>query len=233
MYPRLGIDIGGTGISAVVVNASGQVQGRASTLTSSEHGGDAMVAACREVAVLATDRSGLVPLAVGVGAADVIDADGVVLAAGDFFTGWAGYPLREKLHASLALPITVGNDVAAFVLGEQRYGVGKGLEHFLGIASGTGAGGGLVLDSVLYAGEHGAAPRSGTSPALAIVFGACGHYDHLETIAAGRSISSLYFQVRGKAHTAKEFAGGWPAKVTKPPSDYLPRQAANWQRPHA
>ncbi|WP_186760641.1 MULTISPECIES: ROK family protein [Arthrobacter] len=206
MYPRLGIDIGGTGISAVVVDAYGKVKGRASTDTPAKHGGDAIVDACHEVATLATNRSGVTPRVVGVGAAGIIDAGGRVQAASDSFTGWAGYPLAEKLNASLALPVRVGNDVAAFVLGEQRFGAGNGVANFFGITLGTGVGGGLVLNSVLHAGEHGAAAEIGHIPGFGDRLCTCGRYGHLETIAAGRSIASLYAQSTGKACDTKNVA---------------------------
>ncbi|GAA1497436.1 ROK family protein [Paeniglutamicibacter kerguelensis] len=206
MYPRLGIDIGGTGISAVVLDVDGSVKGRACTDTPAEHGGDAMVAACRRVATLATERSGLVPRVAGVGAAGVIDADGVVLAASDSFTGWEGYPLGERLNASLSMPVSVGNDVAAFVLGEQRFGAGRGLENFFGIALGTGVGGGLVLNSDLHTGENGAAAEIGHIPGFGDRLCTCGRKGHLETIAAGRSIASLYALATGDSISTKDVA---------------------------
>lgn len=206
MYPRLGIDIGGTGISAVVLDVDGSVKGRAHTDTPAEHGGDAMVAACCLVADLAIERSGLVPRVAGVGAAGVIDAHGVVLAASDSFTGWEGYPLGEKLRAALDMEVSVGNDVAAFVLGEQRFGAGRGIENFFGIALGTGVGGGLVLNSSLHTGEHGAAAEIGHIPGFGDLLCTCGRSGHLETIAAGRSIASLYTQATGTSASAKTVA---------------------------
>lgn len=206
MYPRLGIDIGGTGISAVILDSEGTVRGRASTDAPAEHGGDAMVESCLLVATLATERAGLVPKAAGVGAAGVIDANGVVLAASDSFTGWQGYALGTRLTEALQMPVNVGNDVAAFVLGEQRFGAGRGLENFFGIALGTGVGGGLVLNSVLHTGEHGAAAEIGHIPGFGKRLCTCGRIGHLETIAAGRSISTLYADATGTRCSAKEVA---------------------------
>lgn len=206
MYPRLGIDIGGTGISAVVLDGAGIVRGRASMPTPAEHGGDAMVAACLQVATDATGQSGLAPAAAGVGAAGIIDANGVVLAASDSFTGWEGYALGQKLREALAMPVQVGNDVAAFVLGEQQFGAGRGIENFFGIALGTGVGGGLVLNSLLHTGEHGAAAEIGHIPGFGKRHCTCGRVGHLETIAAGRSISARYAEETGNVHSTKAVA---------------------------
>lgn len=206
MQPRLGIDIGGTGISAVVLDGDGIIRGRASTTTPAEHGGDAMVAACLKVAALASKDAELVPTAAGVGAAGVINANGVVLAASDSFAGWEGYPLGPRLNAALAMPVQVGNDVAAFVLGEQQFGAGRGIKNFFGITLGTGVGGGLVLNSRLHNGENGAAAEIGHIPGFGKRHCTCGRVGHLETIAAGRSISALYAQETGNTHSAKTVA---------------------------
>jgi glucokinase len=206
VYPRLGIDIGGTGISAVILDGDGIVRSRASTATPAEHGGDAMVEACLQVATKATERSRLIPKVAGVGAAGVIDANGVVLAASDSFTGWQGYALGARLTEALQMPVNVGNDVAAFVLGEQRFGAGRGFENFFGIALGTGVGGGLVLNSILHTGEHGAAAEIGHIPGFGKRLCTCGRVGHLETIAAGRSISTLYANETGNRYSAKEVA---------------------------
>lgn len=207
MYPRLGLDIGGTSISAVVMDDDGVVRGRAAQMTPAEHGGDAMVAACHSAASLATARAGITPRVAGVGAAGVIDAHGVVLAASDSFAGWQGYALGEELIRSLGMPVSVGNDVAAFVLGEQRFGAGRSLPNFFGIALGTGVGGGLVLDSALHTGETGAAAEIGHIPGFGERLCTCGRRGHLETLASGRSISTLYAEETGRHLTTKEVAG--------------------------
>ncbi|WP_341392941.1 ROK family protein [Arthrobacter sp. G119Y2] len=206
MYPRLGIDIGGTKISAVVMDEDGVVRGRAVQDTPAEHGGDAIVAACHSAASIATARAGVTPRVAGAGAAGVIDADGVVLAASDSFAGWAGYALGDELNRSLGMPVRAGNDVAAFVLGEQRFGAGRFLPNFFGIALGTGVGGGLVLDSALHTGETGAAAEIGHIPGFGDRLCTCGRRGHLETLASGRSIATLFAEATGRQHTAKEIA---------------------------
>lgn len=206
MYPRLGIDIGGTSISAVVLDSDGTVRGRATTDAPAEHGGDAMVSACHSVATIATSRSGETPLIAGVGAAGVIDSDGVVLAASDSFSGWEGYALGEELNRSLGMPVSVGNDVAAFVLGEQRFGAGRATPNFFGIALGTGVGGGLVLDSTLHTGETGAAAEIGHIPGFGHRLCTCGRTGHLETLASGRSIEALFAETTGRKLSTKDIA---------------------------
>lgn len=206
MYPRMGIDIGGTSISAVVLDVDGTVRGRATTNTPAEHGGDAIVTACCSVAAIAIDRSGVTPRIAGVGAAGVIDAHGMVLAASDSFTGWEGYALGEELNRRLGMPVCVGNDVAAFVLGEQRFGAGRTFPNFFGIALGTGVGGGLVLDSSLHLGETGAAAEIGHIPGFGDRLCTCGRRGHLETLASGRSIATLFTEATGHHLSTKDIA---------------------------
>jgi glucokinase len=55
----------------------------------------------------------------------------------------------------------VDNDVNCFALAEWSFGAGRGSRHLVGLALGTGVGGGLVLDGAPYRGATGAAGELG------------------------------------------------------------------------
>lgn len=206
MKARLGIDIGGTGISAVMLDPAGQVLAKCATLSPASEGGDAMVQAVRRVSVEAIAQSGATPISAGVGAAGVIDAHGVVRVASDSFSGWQGYHLGANLQRALSMPVSIGNDVAAFVLAEQFYGAGYGHPNFFGITLGTGVGGGLVLGGRLFTGEHGAAAEIGHIPGFGERLCTCGRLGHLETLASGRSVAARYYEMTGSPLTAQQVA---------------------------
>ncbi|MDP7069126.1 MAG: ROK family protein [Candidatus Peribacteraceae bacterium] len=70
-------------------------------------------------------------------------------------------PLKTQLTADSGLPVTIDNDVNAFTLAEglhSKYGT-KGV--VIGIAMGTGVGGGIVVDGELFRGAHGFAAEIG------------------------------------------------------------------------
>lgn len=184
--PAIGLDIGGTKIVAAVVHPDGRISGRRRVDTPIEghrRTGELVAlvrALCREHALTRTT--------VGVGAAGLVDLDGVVRYAPNL--DWRDYPLRAVLEAELGLPVRVENDAAAAVWAE--YAVGAGHEAAIGalmLTLGTGVGGGLVMDGELVRGAHGLAGEFGHM--IVAEGGArcpCGNNGCLEALASGNAI---------------------------------------------
>lgn len=192
--PTAGVDIGGTKIRAAVVAADGAVLASATAPTPS--GGVAMLDVAAGLVERATATARVRVAAVGVGAAGVVDpVTGEVLAASDSFVGWAGTDLRSGLAARTNLPVTVANDVDAFLVGEATWGAVRGVRSAAGIALGTGVGGALWLDGALYRGA-GAAGEIGHMPGFGDARCTCGQRGHLETLASGRSVERRYGEAR-------------------------------------
>ncbi|HUH07615.1 MAG TPA: ROK family protein [Egibacteraceae bacterium] len=100
------------------------------------------------------------PAALGVCAQGPV-REGVVLTSPNLL-GWEQpVPLARLLHEALEMPIAVENDATAFTIGEWVAGAARGAVHVLGVAFGTGIGGGLVLDARPYRGLNGAAGEFG------------------------------------------------------------------------
>jgi glucokinase len=153
---RGGIDLGGTKIQTVIVDAAGKVRGEARRPTPTS-GGPADVAAAveealREAAAAAeVDPSQLT--GVGVGAPGTASETGVVSSARNL-PGWEGsFPLGEALSKTLGAPVRVGNDVQVAVEGEFALGAGREFSSLLGVWWGTGVGGGIVLDGKPWLGR--------------------------------------------------------------------------------
>ncbi|CAN5550368.1 ROK family protein [soil metagenome] len=155
--PRGGIDLGGTKIQTVVVNASNEVLGEARHPTPTE-GGPADVAAEMAACLREAAENGGVEVAklTGIGVGSPGDADektGVVSNAKNL-PGWDGsFELAEALSSDLGAPVRVKNDVQVAVEGEFHLGAGKGAGSVLGVWWGTGVGGGLVLDGKPWLGR--------------------------------------------------------------------------------
>lgn len=202
-----GVDIGGTKIAAVLVDESGRIVARASAPAPAQEGGPAMADAAARLVIQTAAASGHRLVAVGVGAAGVIDhITGIVRAASATFVGWAGFPLGDELAARLGVPVRVENDVNAFLLGE----VGAddvADDDVLGIMLGTGVGGAVLLDGRLRHGPHGAAGEIGHTPGYGDIVCTCGQVGHLETLASGTSIGLRYAERTGRAgHDARAVA---------------------------
>ena len=155
--PRGGIDLGGTKIQTVVVDAGNSVLGQSRRQTP-ETGGPEDVA--REIAAAMREAAAQADLGtrdlIGVGVGSPGDADegtGVVSDARNL-PGWNGsFPLGENLAEQLGVPVRVGNDVQVAVQAEFELGAGKQFDTILGVWWGTGVGGGLILDGKPWIGR--------------------------------------------------------------------------------
>jgi glucokinase len=157
---RGGIDLGGTKIQTVVVDAGNEVLGEArrQTPTKGDPAGVAseMAKAMREAAEAAGIEPGDLD-GVGVGSpGDANETTGVVTGARNL-PGWEGaFPLADTLSKDLGVPVSIGNDVQVAVDAEFHLGAGRPYSSILGVFWGTGVGGGLVLDGKPWLGRSAA-----------------------------------------------------------------------------
>jgi glucokinase len=153
----LGIDVGGTKIAGAVVNlASGALLARRQVPTNPERGGEAVLEDVLGMASSLRDAAratGLEPLGLGLGVAELVDPGGRVFSG--YRIAWNGLPVRERLTA--LLPAQVEADVRAAALAEARLGAGRGIDHFLYVTIGTGVSAVSVQHGRPYAGSRGAA----------------------------------------------------------------------------
>jgi len=146
---RGGIDLGGTKIQAIVVDAQNTVIGQARCPTPHDGGpeavADAMAAALRE----AGSSAGVEPSSlrgVGVGSPGEVDAATGAVSNAKNLPAWTeSFPLGTKLSGALGTRVAVGNDVGVATHAEYELGAGRGHDSVLGVFWGTGVGGGLIL----------------------------------------------------------------------------------------
>ncbi len=83
----------------------------------------------------------------------VIDQDrGIVLFTPNL--PWRNYDIAGAMRKQFGVPFFVGNDVNLGVLGEYKYGAGRGYQNIVGFFVGTGMGGGLILNGRLFTGNQ-------------------------------------------------------------------------------
>ena len=83
----------------------------------------------------------------------VIDQDtGVVLFTPNL--PMRDYDMKAAMEKQFGIPFFVGNDVNLGVLGEYKYGAGRGYRNIVGFFVGTGMGGGLILNGELFTGNQ-------------------------------------------------------------------------------
>jgi glucokinase len=154
---RGGIDLGGTKVQAVVVDADSQVLGQARHPTPTSGGPADVTAALAAALREAAQQAGIEPAllqGVGVGSPGAIDADAGTVSGARNLPGWAGtYPLAAELGEQLGTPVHLGNDVQVATDAEVALGAGRGYRSLLGVFWGTGVGGGIVLDGKPWLGR--------------------------------------------------------------------------------
>lgn len=189
---RLGIDLGGTKIMALVVDDKGAVVGEAKKKTKPELGPDGVIARVADVAkaaMTAAKVNAASVLAAGVGAPGPVNVEtGVVMEAPNL-AGWQGVPLAASLSERLGLPVFADNDVNLGTLGEHRLGAGRGARHMVGIFVGTGVGGGVIIDGQLHHGSRYSAGEIGHT--IIVPNGpvcGCGQRGCLEAVASRTAI---------------------------------------------
>jgi glucokinase len=159
----VGIDMGGTRLRALVVNAENEILGMQKAPTNPKQKPDRLVADLAVLVEAAVRSAGLeLPdvRAVSIGVPGAVDPlSGVVHHAPNL--GWKKVPLGAKLEALLKAPVFVENDVNVGVMGEYSLGAGQGAKELVGIFVGTGIGGGIVMGGRLYQGARGAAGEVG------------------------------------------------------------------------
>jgi glucokinase len=158
----LGLDLGGTDIKAGVVDDQAKVLASETTPTEASEGPDHVIHRIARLAQSVCEAAGAKMASItaaGIGVPGPIDAKaGVVLSAPNLH-GWTQVHLKQKLleHIGTELHLDVVNDANAAAYGEFWAGAGQdnAITHMIMLTLGTGVGGGIILNSALYAGAHG------------------------------------------------------------------------------
>jgi glucokinase len=194
----IGLDLGGTKISAAALSADGsRMSGLRSIATQSELGAegvvDRIIGLIEGVMSDTTKETGASRkdfIGIGAGAPGPLDRDkGIVVVAPNL--GWRDFPLSERINSRLGIPVTLDNDANCATLGEFWLGAARGGRNVVGITIGTGIGGGLIINGELY---HGASDVAGEIGHTTIDVNGrhckCGNYGCLEAYASGPAIAT-------------------------------------------
>src|SRR6516165_3004467 len=157
---RGGIDLGGTKIEAIIVDADNTVLGSARHPTPSTGGPEAVAAQMVETITGACQAAGVETISlqgVGIGSPGVVNEQTGAVSTARNLPGWKGsFELGATVSRELGTPVFVGNDVQVATDAEFALGAGRPYPSLLGVMWGTGVGGGLVLDGKPWLGRGGA-----------------------------------------------------------------------------
>lgn len=198
----IGVDIGGTKISAGVVDGAGTVIDRERRLTPNSDVVQTEAAIVEVVTALAARHD---VGCVGIGAAGWIGTDRATVLFSPHLA-WRNEPLRDALSERIGLPLVVENDGNASAWAEYRFGVARDQPSVVCVTLGTGIGGGLVLDGQVYRGANGIACE----------------YGHMTIVPDGRACAcgnrgcwEMYASGRALARDARELVAESPAVAAR------------------
>ncbi len=157
---RGGVDLGGTKIEVVIVDARNKVLGSSRHPTPQSGGPSDVAAEIIKAVQEAASAAGLEPSelrGVGVGSPGVIDPETGAVSTARNLPDWEGkFELAANLQKALGTAIRVGNDVQVATDAEFKLGAGKPYKSLLGVFWGTGVGGGIILGGKPWLGRGGA-----------------------------------------------------------------------------
>ena len=220
---RLGIDLGGTKIHAVVLDASGQVCWEARRPTPRDDY-DATLTALAEVVRTARTALGGSPVSVGIGGPGTLTAEGLLKNANS--TWLNGRPIERDLAARLGQPVRYANDANCLALSEATDGAGAGARVVFAVILGTGTGAGIAVDGKVLVGPNGVAgewghnPLPWLDPAEDPVFDCyCGRQGCNETLLSGTGLAREHAwrhggELRGEEIVERAAAGDAACQAT-------------------
>ncbi|MCX5749323.1 MAG: ROK family protein [Candidatus Saganbacteria bacterium] len=189
----IGIDLGGTKISAAIADAKGKIIEQITVPTEAVRGKKHVIDRIVFLVRALYRGTGIDPkdvLCIGIGApGPVITEKGIIMDPPNL-PGWIRVPLRSILEKKLKKKVILENDANCAALAELKFGAGKDFDSFMYVTVSTGIGGGIVIGKKLFRGSSDSAGEIGHT--VIDINGPkcpCGKYGHLEGLAAGPAIS--------------------------------------------
>lgn len=200
---RIGVDLGGSKIEAVLMDELGHIVSRQRVITPQGDYEKTVHAVFDLVANLEKGVTFSRPIPVGVGIpGSVSPHSGLIQNANS--TCLIGRDLQADLSSRLSRSVRLANDADCFALSEAQDGSGLGQESVFGVILGTGVGAGIVVNGQLLAGPNAISgewghnplpwPKQDEQPGFPCY---CGRLGCIETFLSGPSLIRFYGNATG------------------------------------
>ncbi len=185
----LGLDLGGTYISGVIINFKGEVVCSQNVDIFSEMEPEMLLdisydlidTLLEEADISIEDVSGI-----GISIPGFIDKDTGLCVLSENIPEWINVPLQELFHKKYNKEVYIDNNSRLMALAELWYGKGREVKDFISFDLGLGIGCGIVIDHRIYAGASGKSGEVGHT--IVEVDGplcTCGRHGCIESLASG------------------------------------------------
>ena len=214
---RIGIDLGGTKIEGIVLDADGGELARKRIETGQQQGylhildrikslhGDLVAAIHGEQHTFGIGTPGAISPRTGL----LKNSNTICL---------NGRPLKTDLERRLGRQVQIQNDANCFAMAEALHGAGKGANLVFGVIMGTGCGGGIVFNGQVLTGRQAIAGEWGHTsidPQGPPCY--CGQRGCVETFISGGGVEARYAEQHGQRRSfvdlVKQYHAGDPGTV--------------------
>ncbi|MCY3858917.1 MAG: ROK family protein [Gammaproteobacteria bacterium] len=232
---RIGIDLGGTKIEGILMDANGEIVETMRVPTP-----DSYFETVKAIHEMTLQLDGIVdnvcPVGLGTPGAWVAQS-GTMKNCNS--TVLNGKPFLHDLQRLLNRPIRIANDANCMVLSEAVDGAGAGARCVFGVILGTGVGGGCVVNKDvlagpnLLAGEWGhnrfpdipAEAKLEVNPSVRPRTCYCGQTNCVETFLSGRGLERTHLELHGERMTAPEIGRGETDHTKRTVDEYIQQLA--------
>src|SRR5664280_1072270 len=206
---RIGIDLGGTKIEGIVLDAAGREIFRKRIATEREHGYQHIL---NRIKTIHDELAAAVPgqpTTFGIGTPGAISPRTGLLKNSNTVC-MNGQPVKADLEKLLGRKIGIQNDANCFAMAEALLGAGRSRKLVFGVIMGTGCGGGIVYKGEVFtgaqaiSGEWGHMSIDPHGPACY-----CGKRGCVETFISGGGLEARYFEKFGSKRSFKEIAAAY------------------------
>lgn len=208
---RIGVDLGGTKIEGIILDADGRLVEKYRVATPQ----DDYQAIVATTSKLISDLQSAAPeqLTVGVGTPGALALPDQVMKNCNSIC-LNGKPLKKDLERQLGYAIKMANDADCFALSEAIHGAARDAATVFGVIIGTGTGGGIVIDKKLLSGPNGIAGEWGHNavPLSMVELTTedrqcyCGRMNCIETYLQGRGLARTHYERHQENLTAQQIS---------------------------
>jgi fructokinase len=205
---RIGIDLGGTKVEALILDHNGIERAR-KRLPTPKRNYTKTLNTIRELIEYVEQSSGLHG-SIGVATPGVLSpATGLMKNANS--TALLGHKLDIDLEDLLQRPVRLANDANCFALSEATDGAGRGHNSVFGVILGTGTGGGIVFNGEIMLGANAIGGEWGHNPLPNLTTEEskvdkcyCGRQGCIESFLSGPALERSYYKNSGNELSAAD-----------------------------
>jgi len=188
----IGIDLGGTNLKCALLDEHLKIKAKSSFSTKSFDNQQKLICGIADAINNFILNQGLTRfsiLGIGIGVPGPVDALKGIVHFLPNIPGWKEVQLKKILQQIIKLPAFVDNDAKLMTIAEHEEGAAKSYNNVLCLTLGTGVGGGLIINNLIYRGFNNSAGEFGHFPLneLGPLCG-CGARGCLETYIGNKSI---------------------------------------------